>query len=372
MESILILPLPWRERIRGEGESYAIGLFSRRAERMTPAPLTDGNNRPIRYIRVSVTDRCNLRCRYCTPSADFVSLLHSQVLSYEEMERVIRILAPHGINSVRLTGGEPLVRKHLQRLVRGLSSIPGVDDLSLTTNGLLLEKTADELKRSGLSRVNVSMDTLKEDRFQWITDPQGIRQSEDLSCVMDGLREAYRVGLTPVKINVVLMKGFNDDELEQFVELTRENDFEVRFIEFMPMGPNGFWNEDRVIPADEAIIRLRRQYSELEPLGRGKGSGPATRYRIPGHTGTIGFITPISSHFCVQCNRIRLTADGKLRTCLFSDQEIDLIPLLRGNAGDEEIFDVIRAAVQEKPHGHEIATKGSSVSCVRTMSHIGG
>lgn len=334
--------------------------------------LIDGNNRPIRYMRVSVTDRCNLRCRYCTPSADFVSLLHSQVLSYEEIERIVRILAPHGVNSVRLTGGEPLVRKHLQRLVHSVSSIPGVDDLSLTTNGLLLEQQAEDLKKSGLSRVNVSIDTLKEDRFQWITDPQGMRQSDDLSSVMAGLMEACRVGLTPVKINVVLMKGFNDDELEQFAELTRDNDFEVRFIEFMPMGPNGFWNEDRVMLADEAKTRLRRYYPELDPLGRGEGSGPATRYRIPGHTGIIGFITPISSHFCVQCNRIRLTADGKLRTCLFSDQETDLIPLLRGNSGDNEIFEAIRAAVREKPRGQEISTKGASASCARIMSHIGG
>lgn len=334
--------------------------------------MTDSQGRPIRYIRVSVTDRCNLRCRYCTPSSDFVSILHTQVLSYEEIERIIKVLAPHGVNSVRITGGEPLVRKHLPRLVQSLSSIPGVEDLSLTTNGILLGQAAADLKKSGLSRVNVSIDTLRENRFQWITDPDGTRKSDDLSSVMAGLKEAWCVGLTPVKINVVLMKGFNDDEIKQFVELTRENDFEVRFIEFMPMGLNGHWNEDRVMPADEAITRLREHYPELEPLGRGKGSGPATRYRIPGHIGTIGFITPISSHFCAQCNRIRLTADGKLRTCLFSDQEIDLIPLLRGSAGDDELFETIRAAIQSKPHGHEISTKGSAASCARLMSHIGG
>ena len=339
---------------------------------MTSAPLTDSQGRPIRYIRVSVTDRCNLRCRYCTPSADFVSILHSQVLSYEEIERLVRILAPHGVNSVRLTGGEPLVRKHLPRLIGNLASIPGIDDLSLTTNGILLKQSAEDLKRSGLSRVNVSIDTLREDRFQWITDPEGTRKSDDLPSVLSGLREAYRAGLTPVKINVVLMKGFNDDEIEQFAELTRKDDFEVRFIEFMPMGLNGHWNEDRVMPADEAIARLRKHHPGLEPLGRGKGSGPATRYRIPEYLGTIGFITPISSHFCAQCNRIRLTADGKLRTCLFSDQEIDLIPLLRGSAGDDELFETIRAAIQSKPHGHEISTKGSAASCARIMSHIGG
>lgn len=334
--------------------------------------LIDGQGRPVRYIRVSVTDRCNLRCRYCTPSAEFVSILHSQVLSYEEIDRVIRVLAPHGVTSVRLTGGEPLVRKHLERLVASLSSVPGIEDLSLTTNGILLAQAAGDLRKAGLSRVNVSIDTLREDRFRWITDPGGKRDTGDLSSVMAGLREAGRVGLNPVKINVVLMRGFNDDELEQFADLTRENDYEVRFIEFMPTGLNGHWNEDRVMPAGEAIDRLREYHLDIEPLGRGKGSGPATRYRIPGHLGSIGFITPISSHFCTQCNRIRLTADGKLRTCLFSDREIDLIPLLRGSTGDEELFETIRAAIQEKPHGHEISTRGASASCARIMSHIGG
>lgn len=339
---------------------------------MTDNILTDNDNRPIRYLRISVTDRCNLRCRYCTPSADFVSLLHDQVLSYEEIQRMAAILAPCGVSSVRLTGGEPLVRKHLHRLVRSLAAIPGIDDLSLTTNGLLLADHARELKDAGLSRVNVSLDTLRQDRFRWITDPAGRRKGEDLSAVLKGLEEAESAGLAPVKINVVLIRGFNDDELEGFVELTRTRELEIRFIEFMPMGPNGFWDRDRVVMAEEVIKRLQKDYPGFERLGRSKGSGPAVLYRIPGHSGAIGFITPISSHFCVHCNRVRLTADGKLRTCLYSDAETDLIPLLRGGASDRHILKAVADALTRKPHGHEIATKGVGSVCARTMNHIGG
>ena len=334
--------------------------------------LTDSQRRPIRYIRVSVTDRCNLRCRYCTPSTDFVSLRHNQVLTYEEIERVAAILAPYGVASVRLTGGEPLVRKHLHRLVSSLAAIPGIDDLSLTTNGILLADQAQALKEAGLSRVNVSLDTLRPERFQWITDPTKQRGSDDLASVMRGLEEAQRVGLTPVKVNVVLMRGFNDDELEDFLDLAGDKDLEVRFIEFMPMGPNGFWSKDLVVTADEVIDRMKQSYPALKYLGKSKGSGPAVLYHIPGHRGTIGFITPISSHFCVQCNRVRLTADGKLRTCLFSDAETDLMPLLRSEASDEEILETVMEALMKKPHGHEISTKGAASACIRTMSHIGG
>ncbi|UCF31032.1 MAG: GTP 3',8-cyclase MoaA [bacterium] len=334
--------------------------------------LTDSKGRPVRYIRVSVTDRCNLRCRYCAPSAEFVSLLHSQVLSYEEIERVAAILAPFGVTSVRLTGGEPLVRKHIDRLIGSLARTSGIEDLSLTTNGILLAEHARALKEAGLLRVNVSLDSLKPDRFRWITNSPDKRRKENLGSVLEGLEEAQRVGLAPVKVNVVLMRGLNDDEVGDFVDLTREGNLEVRFIEFMPMGPNGFWNRDRVVPADEVIGRIMKSHPGLEHVGKSKGSGPAVLHRIPGHRGSIGFITPVSSHFCAHCNRVRLTADGKLRTCLFSDTETDLLPLIRGGASDEQILGTIRQALLQKPDGHRISARGALAACARTMSHIGG
>ena len=339
---------------------------------MPASGLFDNDNRRIRYLRISVTDRCNLRCRYCIPSSDFVCLLHSQVLTYEEIVRTARILAPYGVNSLRLTGGEPLVRKGLSHLVSSLASIPGIEDLSLTTNGILLKENAEPLRNAGLSRVNVSLDTLKPEKFRWITDPQASGPSDNLTAVMDGLEAAHRAGLRPVKVNVVLMKGFNDDELEDFAGLTLDRDWEVRFIELMPMGPNGFWDRDKVITTAEIASRLRRSFSGLEPLDRGKGSGPATRFRIAGHRGTVGFISPVSSHFCAVCNRLRLTADGKLRTCLFSDHETDIVPLLRGSATDGEILKTIRDAIRKKPHGHGITSDSIPSVCARTMSHIGG
>ena len=319
-----------------------------------------------------MTDRCNLRCRYCVPSSEFVSLSHGQILTYEEITRVVRLLASAGVSSVRLTGGEPLVRKGLAGLVRGLGQVPGIADLSLTTNGLLLASRAADLKAAGLSRVNVSVDSLRSDRFTWITDPKGIRPPGDLDEVLRGLSVSNHVGLRPVKVNVVLMRGFNDDEVEDFARLARDSDYEVRFIEFMPMGPGSFWSRDRIVPAAEVIARLERAFGALIPDPLGRGSGPAARYRVPGFAGRIGVITPISSHFCVSCNRIRITADGKVRTCLFSDDEIDLMPFLRGGGTDGQILDAIRAALREKPHGHEIGAKGILAACARTMNHIGG
>jgi len=335
-------------------------------------PLTDGNGRPIRYLRVSVTDRCNLRCRYCKPSDEFESLSHNQIISYEEIERLAGILVPRGVSSIRITGGEPLVRKHLDRLVHSLSHTKGITDISLTTNGYLLKELAGPLREAGLSRANISLDTLNEDRFTWITGPNGEGGSGGLNRVLDGIVEAGRVGLSPVKINAVLMRGFNDDELEEFAALTKDRDFEVRFIEFMPMSPEGFWGPEKVVPAAEAIGRLETVHGSLVPLGRGKGSGPAVRYQVPGYKGTIGFITPVSQHFCIDCNRIRITADGKIRTCLFSDNETDLLTPLRSGVSDEEILTLIEGALREKPEGHGIGRGEGVKGCARTMSHIGG
>ncbi|MFV1957357.1 MAG: GTP 3',8-cyclase MoaA [bacterium] len=339
---------------------------------MNPNELSDSQGRAVRYIRVSVTDRCNLRCLYCIPSADFISLGHDRILSYEEIERIVTIFAPRGVTSVRITGGEPLVRKHLERLVTSLSEIPEIKDISVTTNGILLGKFARNLKSAGLSRVNISLDTLRPERFEWITNQSAVTERASLDDVLEGLRASREAGLDPVKINVVLMRGFNDDELMDFVALTEENEFEVRFIEFMPMGHNGFWSADRVITADEIISRLRSSIDGLESLGKGRGAGPAQRYRIPDHRGTLGFITPISSEFCVECNRIRLTSDGHVRTCLFSDVETDLLAMMRNGCTDDQIVAAVEKALKSKPDGHNISKTGHQSKCARTMSHIGG
>jgi cyclic pyranopterin phosphate synthase len=339
------------------------------------APLMDNHGRAIRYLRVSITDRCNLRCRYCMPLEGVPPLDHSAMLTYEEIVRMVRLLAGHGVRSVRLTGGEPLARKHLAELVRDLAALPGVEDLALTTNGLLLERMAGELKAAGLRRVNVSLDTLRPDRFAWIT-----RLSEmgggggGMGTVLAGIAAARRAGLTPVKINAVVMRGFNDDELLDFAHLAEREENEVRFIEFMPMGHEGFWADERVVTADEMRERLSRALPALTPIPRGKGSGPARRFRVPGFAGAIGFIAPLSSHFCSECNRLRLTADGKLRACLFSDEEVDLLPLLRGGAGDDDLLAAARRAVAEKQERHGRTTgKGETPRwCRRTMPLIGG
>lgn len=334
--------------------------------------LTDGQGRPVNYMRVSVTDRCNLRCRYCVPSAQFTPLLHDDIIRYEEIERLARILAPKGVSSIRITGGEPLLRKHLYHLIHSLACIPGIDDISLTTNGLFLEKAVPSLKRAGLTRVNVSLDSLREDRFSWITHPVSQFGNGKPKTILSGLEAARKAGLAPVKINAVLIREFNDDELEQFADLTRDHDYEVRFIEFMPLGSEGFWGAEKVISAAETMARLEVIHGSLLPLNREGGSGPAVRYRIPDHAGVVGFITPISENFCVNCNRIRITADGKLRTCLFSDAETDLLTPMRKGMTDREILALIKGALTMKPDGHGIADGVKYRGCARTMSHIGG
>jgi len=334
--------------------------------------LADSQGRAIRYLRVSITDRCNLRCRYCVPSDSFIPFPHHQIISYEEIARLSSLLASRGVSNIRITGGEPLVRKDLESLLHYLSSIPGVDDISLTTNGYLLEEKARSLREAGLNRVNVSLDTLRDDRFSWLTNPNGDGGSGGVARVLAGIEEAGRTGLAPVKINIVLIRGFNDDELEMFAALTKNNRYEVRFIEFMPMSPEGFWGANKVVPAREVIDRLEAVYGSLERLRPGSGAGPAVRFRIPGFEGTLGFISPVSEHFCTHCNRLRITADGNLRTCLFSDNEINITGPMRGGASDQEILALIQGALNRKPEGHGMSTEGEARGCGRTMGHIGG
>jgi cyclic pyranopterin phosphate synthase len=335
--------------------------------------LSDLFNRPINYLRISVTDRCNLRCIYCLPPECIDLLPHGEILTYEEIAAVARLAAELGINKVRLTGGEPLVRARLPELVAMLAQIEAIDDISLTTNGILLKKYAGELKQAGLKRVNVSLDSLSQDKFKRIT------RHEKLGAVLRGIEAARAFGLSPVKVNMVVMRGINDDEILDFAKLTITNDWHVRFIELMPFAadnpPEGHSTGGKTnintqfMSADEIKERLG-SLGKLEPSLPIIGNGPAKYFRFPQADGTVGFITPVSQHFCFDCNRLRLTAEGKLRPCLLSDKEVDLRPSLRSGASPEELKKVITEAVQSKPRKHQLCQ--GQVSGKRLMSQVGG
>ncbi|MBM3166133.1 MAG: GTP 3',8-cyclase MoaA [Chloroflexi bacterium] len=335
--------------------------------------LSDIFNRPINYLRVSVTDRCNLRCSYCMPAQGIRLLSHDDILSYEEIATVARVAAEMGINKLRLTGGEPLVRARLADLVAMIAKIETIDDISLTTNGVLLQEYAPELKKAGLKRVNVSLDTLNPDKFQRITHYRNLDE------VLQGIKAARDCGLEPVKINVVVMRGVNDDEILDFARLTIKDGWHVRFIELMPFATEnpheGHATRSRAdlhpqfMPAKEIMERLH-SLGKLESSDTMKGNGPARYYRFPKSTGTVGFITPVSEHFCIHCNRLRLTAEGKLRPCLLSDEEIDLRPALRQGAPSQKIRQLITEAIQTKPRNHHLAQE--TVAIKRRMSQVGG
>jgi cyclic pyranopterin phosphate synthase len=325
--------------------------------------LYDSFQRPINYLRVSVTDRCNMRCIYCMPVAGVHQVSHLDILSYEEILTVVTAAAELGINKVRLTGGEPLVRLGVATLVEMLRQVDGVDDISLTTNGTLLGRYAAKLKQAGLSRVNVSLDTLKPDRFKAIT-----RSSFQLSDVLAGIEVARTVGLNPVKINQVVMAGINDDEVLDFAARTISEGWHVRFIEFMPTAGVGSNGLHFVSVAD--IKRKLASLGELEPCLPHVGNGPAKYFRFPGSQGSVGFISPVSEHFCFHCNRLRLTADGKLRPCLLSDEEIDLKQPLRCGASKEDLKGLIEAAVAKKPLRHRLVEGQGPLG--RPMTQVGG
>jgi len=321
--------------------------------------LYDSLGRSINYLRISVTDRCNLRCLYCMPSEGVHWIPHSEILSYEEISAIVQIAAKLGVNKIRLTGGEPLVRSELPKLIRMLWQIEGIDEVSLTTNGTLLKKYAMELKQAGLRRINVSLDTFKADRFQRIT------RLGELKDVLDGIEAAKSVGLWPVKINTVVMRGINDDEVLDFANKAYREEWHVRFIELMPFG-----GVTEFVPSNE-LRQLVGSLGELEPCPPIIGNGPARYYRLPGAEGTIGFISPITEpFFCSSCNRMRLTSDGKLRPCLLSDNEIDLKGSLRNNASMQEIKHLILKAVASKPEHHRLAEGLIPIS--QKMSQIGG
>lgn len=308
--------------------------------------VKDAFNRAINYLRVSVTDRCNLRCIYCMPSGGLKFLEHKDILRYEEITKVLRAAVHAGVRKVRITGGEPLVRKNISRLIKMIKSIEGIRQLSLTTNGMLLERYAEELADSGLDRVNISLDSLKPERYRKIT------RGGDLKAVLRGIEAAERSGLTPIKINMVPIRGLNDDEIGEFAKMTLTLPYQVRFIEFMPFVKEDLWNREKFIPAGEIQSRIE-QIGVLIPE-KMKKAGPAQYFKYEGAAGVIGFISPISNHFCNECNRLRLTADGKLRPCLFSETEIDLKPALRSNGSDEEIGRLIELSIAIKPKGHSM------------------
>ena len=329
--------------------------------------MLDRVNRNIDYLRISITDRCNLRCVYCMPSAGVPRLPHEAVLRYEEILRIVKVAAERGIKKVRLTGGEPLVRKGVASLVREISAIPGIDDLSLTTNGLLLGRMARDLADAGLKRINVSLDSLDPDRFRELT------RGGELKDVLEGIHQAEEAGFDPIKINVVAIKGFNGEEVQEFARLTLLKPYQVRFIEFMPIGHRAIWEESKVMTEGEIIEKIST-LGELIPVergGQGAQAGPARLYRLPGAKGILGFISPLSNHFCGSCNRLRLTADGKIRPCLFSETEIDLKTPLRTGCDDAELSRLISIALSVKPEGHSIAD-GVKGKYRRTMSRIGG
>jgi cyclic pyranopterin phosphate synthase len=324
--------------------------------------LSDSFQRPINYLRISVTDRCNLRCVYCMPLGGVCPLSHDDILRYEEINTIARAAAEMGIDKIRLTGGEPLVRAGLPDLVRMLASIGTINDISLTTNGTLLARYAAELKEAGLNRVNISLDSLKPERFKAIT-----RSDTKLADVLEGIEAARGVGLVPVKLNMVVIAGLNDDEVLDFAARTIDQDWNVRFIELMPFVAE--MENPRFIAASEMKKRIEK-LGKLEPCLPTVGNGPAKYFRLPNAKGTIGFITPVSEHFCFDCNRLRLTADGKLRPCLLSDYEVDLKGPLRAGVDAEGLKKLIEEAVANKPKQHHIAE--GNVPRRRPFSQVGG
>jgi len=318
----------------------------------------DQFGRRIEYLRISVTDRCNFRCLYCMPLEGLQWLPKSEILSYEEIAEVVRQLAPLGLTRLRLTGGEPTIRPDLAVLVRSLHAIPEITDIALSTNGVKLPELAPSLRAAGLDRVNMSTDSLRADRITAIA-----RRTIAFDPIASALA-AERAGLDPIKLNVVVMRGINDDEIEDFARLTLDHPWHVRFIELMPVGDMRELTWDHVVPSDEIIARI----GHLVPTqGPARGNGPAAYYQLPGAKGTIGVITPMTHTYCASCNRVRLTADGRLRTCLFGDHEVNLRePLRRG----ESLVPYVLRALAEKPEAHGLLQM--QVGGLRALSQVGG
>jgi len=330
--------------------------------------IRDQFSRTISYLRLSITDRCNLRCLYCMPPAAMVK--HPELLSYEEMLRIVGIAVGMGMNKLRLTGGEPLVRKGIMDFIRSLTTIKGLEEIRLTTNGVLLHDKAAELYHAGIRNLNISLDSMKPERFLAITGGDFFDQ------VWRSIETACDLGFR-VKINVVAMRGINDDEFLDFAELALQKPIQVRFIEFMPIGNQESWDKGRFISAEELKARISAK-GTLETVPGSRLDGPARVYHLTtpeGKTGKVGFISPISHHFCDQCNRLRLTSEGRLRACLLHDHETDLKSLLRAGGSDGEIQAAIRQTILDKPKGHTLQNDlggSGQVNCQGRMSQIGG
>lgn len=331
---------------------------------LTRELLADQFNRPITYLRISVTDKCNLRCVYCMPEQGLPWMPKAEILSYEEIARLVRAAASAGVHSIRISGGEPLVRKNLSRLVAEIAAIDGIEDIALSTNALLLEDQIDALLAAGLTRVNISLDTLREDRFAQIARRPGLQR------VLAGIDAAIDRGLAPVKINCVVMRGYNEDEIAAFAQWTKERAVYVRFIELMPVQENLDVQRDAYVSADEILERVSA-IGDLQPSVGPGGNGPARYFAFPGAPGAVGVISPLSHDYCERCNRVRLTANGRLRLCLFGDHEIDLRTPLRAGASEAEIADLLRSAMLIKPERHHLRL-GEAASRMRAFSEIGG
>lgn len=324
----------------------------------------DRFGRRLHYLRISLTDRCNLRCVYCMP-ADMTFRPPPTLMQDDEILYLVQLFASLGVDKIRLTGGEPTLRAGLIPLVQGICRTPGVQTVTMTTNGLLLDRLAQPLKQAGLQRVNISLDTLQADKFQRLTRWGRLEQ------VWRGIQAAEAAGLTPIKINVVVVRGYNDDEdVLALARLTLEHPWQIRFIEMMPFAGATELQRQQVVTSEEVYQRIRAALGELQPLRGGSLDGEARLYRLPGARGDLGFISSVTQPFCAACTRIRLTADGHLRLCLLQEDEVDLLTPLRAGAGRAELLDLIRQAVWHKPWGHRLAD--GEVPLNRTMSQIGG
>lgn len=331
---------------------------------LAPTPMVDSFGRRVEYLRISVTDKCNLRCVYCMPEEGLPWLKKDELLSYEEIRDIVEILAPLGLRRIRLTGGEPLVRKDLPRLVELLAAVEGIEDLAISTNGVLLDGLASPLRAAGATRVNLSLDSFRKDRVDALARREGTFER-----VLDGMRAAEDAGLEPIKINVVLIRGRNDDEILDFAEATRQHPWHVRFIELMPTAANLELSRQNFFSCQDALARLR-EVDALEPVKGPTGNGPATYFRFPGALGTVGVITPMSHSFCDDCNRLRLTADGMLRPCLFGTLQTNLRDPLRAGT---DLLPLLRETLRIKPERHDLVQGSTSGSGgLVALSQTGG
>jgi molybdenum cofactor biosynthesis protein A len=325
--------------------------------------LTDTFGRRHTYLRISLTERCNLRCTYCMPSNGVELKPKSHIMTYEEILRLAGLFASMGVTKIRLTGGEPLIRKEIEQLVANLSAIPGIESLAITTNGLLLSRKLKALQEGGVTLFNISLDTLREDRFERVTRRKGLQE------VLEAIQDALAAGYDPVKVNAVVMKGFNDDELTDFVAMTEHQPIEVRFIEYMPFGGNE-WKDDVFMSYQAMLDTIRTVYPGIQRLDDGPNETSKT-WQVPGFRGSVGFISSMSDQFCAGCNRIRLTADGQLKVCLFGSQEVNLRDMMRDGVSDSDLKTAVHGALSRKKASHagmyEIAKSDN-----RPMILIGG